>query len=148
MNITYYEELNIPKIPDNLLLCDPTFIVNNYSNIWNVIETEVYRQYQVSQDLIDYLQPYFDIDISKNLKYQILNKNIPIHKDIGRTKAINYLIDAGGETVTTTWYSDELEPLFNKTIEPFKWHIINTEINHGITGIIDKRLALTISIND
>lgn len=146
MEEKFYQELNIPSIPNHLLHLDPNYIVNNYSNVWKVFDTEVYRQYQVSKNLIDFLQPFFDFDITANLKYQILSKDIPIHKDVGRIKAINYLIDPGGEDVKTTWYSDDLVPLFEKEILKNKWHTINTEIKHGISGIKDKRLALTISI--
>ena len=72
MEEPFYRELDIPKIPDHLLYLDPDYIVNNQPNIWNVIETEVYRQYQVSKKLIDFVQPYFEFDITNNLKYQIL----------------------------------------------------------------------------
>ena len=147
MEEPFYRELDIPKIPDHLLYLDPDYIVNNQPNIWNVIETEVYRQYQVSKKLIDFVQPYFEFDITNNLKYQILTKNIPIHKDRGRTKAINYLVEPGGDNVETIWYTDDLIPLYKKEIAVHKWHIINTEINHGISGIKNKRLALTISLN-
>lgn len=141
-----YKELDLPKIPSELVFHDPNIVRERQPNIWKEVPTTVYTQHTVNQDLIDFLQPYFDQELK--IRYQVLEHRVPIHKDIGRVAAINYILDAGGDNVVTRWYEDDKQTVkFEKQIPIHVWHRIDTTVYHGIHGIQDKRLALTISLH-
>jgi len=141
-----YEELTLPQIPEELILQDPNIVRERRPNIWKEVPTTVYTQHTVNNELVEFLQPYFDFELK--IRYQVLEHNVPIHKDIGRVAAINYLLFAGGDNVVTRWYEDDKETVkFEKQIPLHTWHKIDTTVYHGIHGIEDKRLALTISLH-
>lgn len=134
-----FEYINLPKIPDEL-------IPELYQSI---------KDDDVRQSYIGYTLYHF----KPNLKQFILNLfgegftcaiqviagEQPIHIDYGREVAHNYIIDLGGEHVTTSFYKDltGLDKLENICIEPHRWHKLNVSVPHGVEGIITKRISIT-----
>lgn len=107
----------------------------------------------------DVLQDWFNTTIKPLLPYQLDNKHpwdflnvqqvipgILIHKDGNRNKSLNYLIDPGGPDVVNGFYDDALNLLETYRIKPFMWHEFASNVNHGIEGITDKRLALSTKL--
>ena len=143
-----YTELDdMPQVPENLIYFDPDEVRKKHPNVWRDVQTNVYTQHEVTDELTDFLKPY----LGKNVKvrYQVIEKDIPIHCDYNRTSAINYLIREGGDKVLTRWYeNDRVTQKYEMHIPQFTWHKINTSIYHGVHGIVDKRLALTVSLYD
>ena len=140
-----YSELNIPQVPKSLVCCDPNEVRERYPNIWREVPTTVYTQHIVSDELTNFLKPYLGDDVV--VRYQVIEKDIPIHCDYGRTSAINYLLYEGGDEVITRWYEDDkTTQKYQMRIPEFKWHKIDKSIYHGVHGINDKRLALTVSL--
>lgn len=72
----------------------------------------------------------------------------PTHIDYGREYAINYIIDTGGDDVTTYWTTDDRESvIFEKKIEPRRWHVIKVNPAwHGVRGIKIGKLRSIISL--
>lgn len=81
-----------------------------------------------------------------------------------RQWALNYLIDTGGPNTATHFYLEAGKPLlrtpslkitdcsncqsiYSKVIEAQRWHILNTNVLHGVVGAISTRMAVTVGIN-
>jgi hypothetical protein len=81
-----------------------------------------------------------------------------------RRWALNYVYEIGGPNVTTTLYRerghdlirqsgcrlthfDALVPIESVVVEPRRWHILNTNVLHGVTNVETTRKAVTIGIN-
>ena len=151
-----YTELDIPSVPESLVICDPDEVRKRHPDsrhLRGITESSsktVYTTHDVNDELTNFLKQYFGDDVV--VKYQVLEKDIPIHIDFGRKAAFNYLLHEGGDKVITRWYDKvkgklEYIPKYEKRIPKFKWHKIDTSEYHTCTGITDKRLALTISVH-
>jgi hypothetical protein len=72
----------------------------------------------------------------------------PTHFDYGRNYAINYIIEPGGNNVTTFWTEDDQTTIIKEVeIEPRRWHVIKVNPTwHGVTGIKIGKLRSIISI--
>lgn len=73
--------------------------------------------------------------------YQIIGHGIPIHRDKGyqngvpRTLAVNYLLDPGGDTVSTAIYDDNNRILESEIIQSHRWHSIRVDMLHCVLGL-------------
>ena len=54
----------------------------------------------------------------KNFVIKLLLKEFPVHKDRGRTTAINYIIETGGNNVQTIWYEEDYTTPTHNVILP------------------------------
>lgn len=86
---------------------------------------------------------------------------VPPHIDEARSKAINYLIETGGEA-STTFYQPKneykklsitpqvvipytrLDVIESTVIEKKLWHELDVKVIHGVENISSRRLALTL----
>jgi hypothetical protein len=95
-----------------------------------------------------------------------------VHSDISRYFALNYILDTGGENVTTSWYQEKnmplsrlkrlgnkqtdsgavyyknLECLGSKIFEKNKWYLIATNILHDVDYIETTRSSISASYVD
>ena len=85
------------------------------------------------------------------------------HTDAVRNWAVSYLFELGGTNVTTSFYQEqdfslirESDRLFKTerltvvkqlVIEPYRWHLINTSVIHGVENVETQRQAITIGLN-
>jgi hypothetical protein len=72
----------------------------------------------------------------------------PTHFDYGRNYAINYIIETGGNNVTTFWTDDDrTNKVKEVNIEARRWHVLKVNPTwHGVTGIKIGKLRSIISI--
>ena len=111
------------------------------------IETSVYDQFEVQEEVIQAITKQLSFDISpKQVVYQVLRAGIPKHTDARRYGIINYVIDAGGDNVVTKWYDSDDNVIETKVVEEKKWYKMKTDIDHTIEGMTSDRLMLTISL--
>jgi len=96
------------------------------------------------------------------------------HVDIGRAVALNYVINQGGKSVTTSWYQEKNKPLirikkqggqlldtpvdnFNAyydsldivestVFKPHMWYLLNVQIIHDVQQLTDIRKSISIGI--
>jgi hypothetical protein len=92
-----------------------------------------------------------------------------VHSDIGREFALNYIIDTGGDAVTS-WYQENgkpmirtkiqggqqsdsgfvdynnLEILESAVLEKNKWYLISTNVLHDVDNIVGSRKSISIGI--
>lgn len=156
-----FEYIDGITIDDNLLLTSVTDILNaGLNSTWKQeerksfnldeqynIETSVYDQFQVQEEVIQAItkQLSFDID-PRQVVYQVLRAGIPKHTDARRYGIINYVIDAGGDNVVTKWYDSEDNVIETQVVKEKKWYKMKTDIDHTIEGMTSDRLMLTISL--
>ena len=139
--IPVFEYLNLPDIPEYLL--DDIFKIELQENLYE-LKTIYYKQFEISNELKDYLRSVFDFDFVA--QYQVIRKDIPIHKDRSRIECINYLINNGGETSCLEIYDDvKTTLLFKEHVENFRWHRINVSKFHGVSGL-DLRARYSITL--
>jgi hypothetical protein len=143
-----------PPIPDDFLI---NYTIREKDLNWKWDE---YRRYTIDKKLQNWLATHVYKETQANC--QVLKQDIMPHCDL-RNWALNYIINPGGENVFTTFYKipdkelviahkarpkpgDPLISVMSVQIEPKRWHILNTHILHGVTGITDSRSAITIHV--
>ena len=135
-----YKYLNLPSVPTHLIL--PVEDVLKLENIFGG-ETNNYTIHEVQVELKDFLQAIFP-DKTK-FRYQTLIDEIPVHIDRGRTTAINYIINSGGDNVKTVWYEDDYTtPTYDVILETQKWCELQVDIYHNVTNLTERRFAITV----
>lgn len=153
----YIDYIDLPNIPEELLesskdiLNKETLPVNTYggdilpvrSNSGDV--SPITRK-KVSINLLIWLQSICNFSV--NARYLILNSSVEIHRDPKtRPRAYNYIIDAGGENVTTTVYDDDYTVLKSLVIPERTWYCLDTGRLHGLEGISEHRNRIVLSIS-
>ena len=145
MTFPYYDIIDFPSIPDELILgleqiyeLDNTFIDQN--NKWE------YAAFSPNKYLKEYLQDMFDEEIVS--KYQVIRKDLPVHVDYKITGVkYNYIISTGGNNVKTRWYDNLEKPrtIIHEVIsKPLQWHSLNIEIPHNVCNVTSPRLSVVI----
>lgn len=129
----YIHYLNFPRIPDQ--------IINQLSREFNQYQPK--SRYgngtytwsdSFNIDVNNWCQQY--IAESMYFGFQIINQNLPIHKDIGTLIKLNYVIDTGGTNVVTKfWDNDKTTLLASYKIEPNRWHIFKADTFHSVENI-------------
>ena len=148
----------LPAIPDHLLSADD--LINR-----DIVgyRDDMYIRYGISKNLITWIGE----NITKHINIsgiQEITGEVPPHSD-KRKWALNYILDTGGPEVHTNFLyqqehelvrepgtrpiglEHELSIVYSKVIEPYRWHILNTNVYHSVTGITGTRKAITIGIN-
>jgi len=136
----YIEYLDLPPVPENL--------IESISDIMNKptqADFIYFKTKPVNDDLKVWLETIFDFDIDP--KYQLVYDKIPIHVDRGsRITAFNYLLDTGGDNVSTAIYDTNRNLLQSEILELRRWHRIDTSMPHSVHGINPDQIRVAISI--
>ena len=142
----FYKKLDWNKLPEKYSITDEQYMIENFSHAHPVSEYEYYRQYKYDcKSLCELLQPLFNFDLTDRVFIQIIKNGIGIHKDIGRSKVYNYLLDTGGDNVYTRFYDeDKKTELFKINIPLHTWHQLDVTGYHNVTGIQQDRISITI----
>ena len=139
--MTYYKYLELPVVPVSLIL--PVEEVLELENIFGG-ETKNYTIHECQDELREYLKELFPE--RQTFRYQTLVHGIPVHKDRGRTTAINYIIETGGNNVQTIWYEEDyVTPTYNVVLPKKIWHEIQVDQYHTVMNIEERRFAITIA---
>jgi hypothetical protein len=153
-----FQYLNaLPLIPVELL---HTPIVYDESKIG--FKDNEYARWATTPELVEWLRE----NISEHVELagvQVISSDVPLHCD-KRKWALNYLIHLGGESVKTSfhklpnetviqtpamraWDRNDSEELCTTQLELHRWHLLNTNVLHKVTGVTDKRVAITLGFN-
>ena len=136
-----YKFLNLPVVPEHLIL--PVEQVLELENIFGG-RSPNYTIHECQAELVEYLQEQFP-EYTK-FRYQTLVHGVPVHKDRGRTTALNYIIDPGGANVHTIWYDeDQVIPTCDAVLVKNQWHILQVDSYHTVMNIEERRFAITIA---
>jgi hypothetical protein len=140
-NIKYTILDDLPIVPEHLILSLSEVV--KLTN-WFRGKSKNYTIHECQDNLREYLQNEFPK--YEHFRYQTLVDGVPIHKDRNRTRALNYIIDAGGSDVHTIWYDeDKITPICDIVLPTNKWHILEVDSYHTITNIKERRFAITIA---
>jgi hypothetical protein len=132
--------LDFPMVPDHLIL--PMDEVLQLENIFGG-ETKNYTIHECQDELKEHLKVLFP-EYTK-FRYQTLIGEIPVHKDRGRTHAINYLIKSGGTDVKTYWYKEDwTTPIYGIKLPEKTWYELQVDQYHSVLNIETRRFAITI----
>jgi hypothetical protein len=186
----YYHLIDLPTIPTELLRfrssIDPSQVITvddigyGYDHkkgdrdlvscryVWARI-----KDYQPLMNWLNQNIPYLDPSLIVIAQMQTSKETMPsthiVHSDIGREFALNYIIDTGGDAVTS-WYRENgkpmtrtkiqggrqsdsgfvdynnLELLESAVLEKNKWYLISTNILHDVDNIVGNRKSISIGI--
>jgi len=186
----YYRQVNLPPIPTELLRfrssIDPSQVItandtgyghthkkNNRSIVSCGYVLARIKDYKPLMDWLNQTIPHLDPSLIVIAQMQTSKENMPsthiVHSDIGREFALNYIIDTGGDAVTS-WYQENgkqisrtkiqrgqqsdsgfvdynnLEILESAVLEKNKWYLISTDVLHDVDNIIGSRKSISIGI--
>lgn len=140
--MNFIEYVNLQKIPNDLI--ESTEQIKNKPN--KSIAAKDYPNFQtfhVNDDLQKFLESIFPFEIW--CQYQIIFSDMIIHKDTNRKLCYNYLIDQGGFSVFTNFFSDEKNLIYSENIKLHQWVKLNTSIFHNVTGLSTARVAISVT---
>ena len=136
----FIKYLDIPK-PSTYLKLEE---VKKIPNIFQFPDEEhFYSIHECEQKLMVELKQLFP-NCSSYI-YHCIGDGLPIHRDIDRNIAFNFIINPGGENVETVWYDDDYNEIYRECIEPNRWHQIKVDGLHTVKGITNKRLSITVN---
>jgi hypothetical protein len=74
---------------------------------------------------------------------QVITGDLPVHKDVGTISKFIYIIDAGGSSVTTTFYDNNKCITNEYIITPQEWHILKADTFHSVTNVEQVRISVS-----
>jgi hypothetical protein len=141
----FYEEINKKEVYGSRIAH-----VDNNLKKW--IVTNIFPYLNPTNEYVDHIMIHVSEYIVYNdehngWKYHNVSGIVPIHKDWSRSFPVNYVIEAGGNNVITSWYNDDHSLIEEHKIKPNKWHILSGKVFHGVKGIEPGKERILISIN-
>jgi hypothetical protein len=180
----YY--FSIPKLPDHLT--DLALSIANqpgsaqiefdkYKKLINkdgtIIGASKYQRYNVPNEIYKWAKNNVLPNLENNFKIGIQvfkmidneTKSYTIHTDGARGEyVLNYIIDAGGDQVDTSWYQEngcdlhrepgllrnnfqDMELKHCLKLEQHTWSMINSRILHTVNNLTRARISLSLGIS-
>ena len=147
MNITYLDHL--PKVPKEVLDDTDTILASRHSNgpirdFYFVKGLNTNLDQWILANVIPLLPDY---KFGYIRQYQVIKNGMPIHKDINRTIAYNYLIETGGDNINTNVFDEGRQLIESECITTHRWHSIQVDKFHNVTNLQENsvRIAITLS---
>jgi hypothetical protein len=139
----YIKKLFLPRLPDSIIDEVYTSIDHGADRAWIDKELNMYSWIPAN----NVIQEWCKENISPDLYWgvQVIDADLPMHKDHGTEIKFNYIIDQGGSDSVTSYYDDEGVLLDFYTMDPHAWYILNVAVNHGVTNIIPGRRRVSIT---
>ena len=129
----------LPKLPEHLVSEVHASIVGNQNHPGKTSYNGIYDWLPAN----DKIQEWCTDNISKDIYWgiQVITDDLPAHKDIGTICKFNYIIC--GDLCNTNFYNDDNELIESVILEHEQWYILNTNVNHDVTGVENTRITLT-----
>jgi hypothetical protein len=146
-------QLDFPQIPEELLLSkqeveEALTPVTLYHRDGTVYSAPWYHVYTCNDTLSAWIKNLLPFEV-QYVEYIISDQAITLHKDIGRTRALNYILDTGGEQVTTEFFDDDENLLLQKVCEPHTWYDLNVGMYHRVAEPQDHaRFLISVTPKD
>lgn len=122
----------------------------------------LYTRWSAQPELVEWIRENITEEI-KLAGVQTIGGDVPLHCD-KRKWALNYLVDLGGPNVVTGFhklphqpvmqppatrakFATDAEEITSTTFTKGRWHLLNTNVLHSVTGVTGKRVAITIGFN-
>lgn len=165
----YFSYLALPTLPDTfyakclenvkLIGTDPRLeAINNYRGPMN---RATFLPYEVNMWIIEkIILPLFG-HVPKECKINYLNVTTyqklwkreetwgthPKHVDIGRSWALNYYFDTGGDNTTIRWYENDTIVAETRPIKTNQWCLLKVNQYHDVRGIEENKIRYFITLS-
>jgi hypothetical protein len=128
-----------------------------------VVKTAIFTKYQAPDNIVKWIREHIADDYSDvGITYTKGSTDHLPHTDLWREYAINFLIETGGDNVSTDFYSDGVEPLRkdngvapedldaltlvdNVIVPKFSWFALDSRVIHGVSNIETTRIQIGLS---
>ena len=139
--VEYFD--NVHKINQSII-DEAYWCINNTENVYTDKSYPYYKTFKGGKLINDFTKEHFKFN--HNSQIHIVYQGLPIHKDLMRENAFNYILDPGGDKVYTCFYEEDKKFIKEKyIIDSFRWHKIQTDVYHSVLNQSRPRIALTIS---
>lgn len=141
----YLVYLDLPPVPEDLLYPIQD-IINMPPKLGSKVPSS-YHYFQtrtVSDKLFQWANDLFKVDCYT--QYQIVREGVHIHKDVGRDVAFNYILQSGGDAVSTNIYNEDKNLIYSEVIQSKRWHRLRTDMYHDVTGMVTDRIAISVEL--
>lgn len=138
---SYFEYLDsIPKLPEEIV--QEVYSCIEGINIFHTPEYPNYQVFETNDKIKTFIKEYFP-----NLTPRIhcIKNFLPVHKDLYRSIAFNYILEQGGKNVKTLFFNDDKHLIDQIIIEKNRWHKIHTKIYHAVSNLKTIRISITVS---
>lgn len=141
MNKDFVKFVNLPSVPREILDSIPKNFteyqpkVNYFTFNWSESHNE---------ELNEWGKKYISPDLY--FAFMIIKGDLLLHKDVGTTVKLNYVINPGGEKVVTRfWDENKKDMLAEYCIEPHRWHMFKANSYHSVHGIEKNQTRFSIT---
>jgi hypothetical protein len=142
--MNYIEYLKYIPPVDHTIINECFHCIENSPNVYPDPTYNFYKTFNGGEKLKNFTSRYFNFEHTSNI--HVIYKGIPIHKDLNRLEAFNYIIDTGGDKVYTCFYKEDKKTITEKyIINAEEWHRITTDVYHSILNLSRPRIAITVS---
>lgn len=108
-----------------------------------IYKIDQYNWYSANEKVQQWGQDNISPDI--HLGVQVIDDDLPMHKDHGTKIKFNYLITSGGPDATTNFYNDEKVLLQSVKLELETWYILDVTTNHEVVNIEPNQQRISIT---
>lgn len=143
------EESNIPPVPTELILTYDEIlkqpIWTTHTREGKVYEVDWYKVYVANESLQQWIRAQFDSKI-ECIEYIIAYRALDLHRDMERTRAFNYVIQAGGALATEVLDYDKETVLNSVICKPLTWYYLNVDLPHRVVGeLTEPRIIISVT---
>lgn len=138
----FIKKIFLPRLPDNMIAEVYHSIESNLDKVWTG-DLDMYSWIPAN----DAIQEWCKKNISPDLYWgvQVIDNNLPMHKDHGTEIKFNYIIDRGSINAKTNYYDNQGVLLDSYVMDEHTWYILNVTINHSVTDIMPGRRRVSIT---
>lgn len=136
--------INLPTVPK--------WVVDTVPADWHadkcLVAPPEYGAYVWSDQGTDVLNTWCKANICDTIHWawQFMTSDIAVHKDRGTAIKFCYLLESGGDCVTTKFFDDDqTTEIFQTQIQLHRWHLLQADRFHSVENIQpgQRRLAIT-----
>lgn len=142
------DALDLPPVPTHLLVQVDQILNSGLIEVplkkpdGTIQDNSVYKIFSVPNELNEWLKTIFDFEF--DAEYIWMKDWSYKHRDLGRTVAYNYLLDAGGSNVATKFYDNQDQDLvIDSIVMPLhKWMKLNVSLPHMVLAASGNTLGV------
>jgi hypothetical protein len=162
--MNYFEYIDTLPLVSSDLLSEVRYVALNSKSIFTDPKRSTYQVYSLHGKIKEFTKSIFNFEHS--VAVHVIKNGVPVHVDIGRRVAYNYIIEIGGTNVLTAYFNIDdfiqdrpnihlkllpkldcppAEPIYTVCIEPNRWHKLNVSLPHTVLNIESERMAITVT---
>lgn len=146
----YLEYLDLPKIPDYLLVdiyqtIRNTSAADRHSNKegTDAEKSAAWNSIKASDKLKQFVATLFEDE--HDVHIFVLSADLPMHKDNTRDAAYNYVLETGN--ALTNFHNDDGNVIESHSITTFQWHKLDVSTYHSVSIPNGPRVVVSVSIH-